>query len=1014
MPDNQEAEAGTVQQLRVLHRRITELEQSQQTLERSEKQFRELFENASVGVYRTMPDGRIIMANPALVHMLGYSSFEQLSQRNLEKEGFAPGYPRSLFKDLIEKNGRVASLESAWLRQDGTTLFVSEHGRVVRDESGRPLYYEGVVHDITERKKTEEKLKQYQLMVESAQDAIFYKDLESRYIIANNKTLEAFGLLREQVIGKNDYEIMPDEEQAKRNIEDDSLVFRTGKATEFTKCMTDAEGKERWFHAIKVPQFDDRRKIVGLIGVARDITDRKKAEASLKESEAKYRDLVEEMTDVIYTLDAQGNVTSVNKAGKAMFGREPQEVIGKTFANWIPPDKLPDAMAVFKRILGGEKITAETVMLDKNGRPHHVEFSSTPIIKDGVVVGTRGIIRDITERKKGQEKLKESESALRAIIDSVTESVLLIDTDETILAANRTLAERLGTTLDEMIGKHGYDFLPDDVAKSRKLQVEKVVRTGEPVIFEDVCGARHILLSINPIKDSTGKVTRLAIFAFDITEHKKTEEALREAEQKWRCLVENAPDVILTADPDGTIMFMNRTVPPYTPEEAIGTSVYDYVLPEHRDVLRRAFEHVVQTGQSHSYELAGAGPDGRTSWYQSRLGPIEQGGQVVAVMLIATDVTERKQAEDALRRSENKYKTLLENLPQRVFLKDKNSVYISCNENYARDLRIKADQIVGKTDYDFYPKELAEKYRADDRRIVESGQTTDIEEKYILEGKEFIVHTVKTPVRDEQGNVIAILGIFRDITESKRQERELNLYREKITRAEQLASLGALSATLAHEMTQPLTAIRLSIENSLADLQAGNYPNDAMEGLKDGLDEVSHAASIIDRLRHFARQSSEKAVSQVNLKEAAERIVRLLNKNAQQANVFVHLKGLEKLPPIYVYEKDMEQLFFALIDNAIQAADGKKNRQLIISGTVKGERIELQFADNCGAIAPENLDKIFEPFFTTKPAGEGTGLGLCVVKNIVFRAGGKVWAKSDLGKGATFFVTLPITKAMRT
>jgi PAS domain S-box-containing protein len=1261
MPDDQEAEAGTVQQLRVLHRRITELEQAQQTLERSEKQFRELFENASVGVYLTTPDGRIIMANPALVHMLGYSSFEQLSQRNLEKEGFAPGYPRSLFKDLIEKNGRVASLESAWLRQDGTTVSVSEDGWVVRDESGRPLYYEGVVHDITERKKAEEKLKQYQVMVESAQDAIFYRDLESRYIIANNKTLEAFGLLREQVIGKNDYEIMPDEEQAKRNIEDDSLVFRTGKATEFTKCMTDAEGKERWFHAIKVPQFDDRRKIVGLIGVARDITERKKAEASLRENEAKYRDLVEEMTGVIYTLDAQGNVTSVNKAGKAMFGREPQEVIGKTFANWIPPDKLPDAMAVFKRILGGEKITAETVMLDKNGRPHHVEFSSTPIIKDGVVVGTRGIIRDISERKraeyelqeshkkycdlvdnitdgvyqidtkgnftyvnkvieersgipaekfvglnfrdvvipeyheivsanlarslageqvapfelayrtatgqtitvetnvrpiydgntitgvqgisrditgrkKAEEKLKESESALRAIIDSVTESVVLMDTDETILAANRTQAERLGTTLDELIGKHSYDFLPDDVAKSRKLQLEKVVRTGQPVIFEDIRGARHILNSFNPIKDSTGKVTRLAIFAFDMTEHKKleqalreselryrslfesspvglglttadgkildcnstmlamigysnaeirqvnvrdtyvnpgdrarllkelqtnglvrdleaqlkrkdgttywanltvipfafagentilatqvditerkkTEEALREAEQKWRCLAENAPDVILTAKPDGTILYLNRSVPPYTTEEAIGTSVYDYVLSEHRDILRRAFEHVVQTGQPYSYELAGAGPGGHSSWYQSWVGPIKQDGQVVAVMLIATDVTERKQAEDTLRQSETKYRTLLENLTQKVFLKDRNSVYISCNENHARDLRIKADQIVGKTDYDFFPKELAEKYRADDRRIVESGQTTDIEEKYILEGQEFIVHTVKTPVRDKQGNVTAILGIFWDITESKRQERELNLYREKMTRAEQLASLGALSAILAHEMTQPLTAIRLSIENSLADLQAGNYPNDVLEGLKDGLDEVSHAASIIDRLRHFARQSSEKTVSQVNLKEAAERIVRLLNKNAQQANVFVHLKGLEKLPPIYVYEKDMEQLFFALIDNAIHAADGKKNRQLTISGTVKGEQIELQFADNCGGIAPENLDKIFEPFFTTKPAGEGTGLGLCVVKNIVSRAGGKVWAKSDLGKGATFFVTLPITKGMRT
>jgi PAS domain S-box-containing protein len=571
-------------------------------------------------------------------------------------------------------------------------------------------------------------------------------------------------------------------------------------------------------------------------------------------------------------------------------------------------------------------------------------------------------------------------------------------------------AERLGTTIDGLIGKCGYDFLPPDVAESRKLQVEKVVHTGQPVVFEDVRGARHLLHSLNPVKDSTGKVTRLAIFAFDMTERKKAQEALREAEQKWRCLAENAPDVILTADPDGTIIFMNRTVPPYTPEEAIGTSVYDYVLPEYRDVLRHALEEVVRTSQSCGYELAGAGPDGRTSWYQSRLGPIKQGGQVVAITLIATDVTERKQAEDALRQSEIKYRTLLENLTQKVFLKDRNSVYISCNENYARDLRIKADQIAGKTDYDFYPRELAEKYRADDKRIIESGQATDIEEKYILEGQEFIVHTVKTPVRDEQGNVTGILGIFWDITESKQQERELNLYREKMAQAERLASLGTLSATVAHELTQPLTTIRLSIENSLAQLEATSCPGDILEELKDGLDGVSDAVLVVDRVRNFARQSSEKAITEVNLREVAERIARLLDKNARQANISVQLKDLEKLPPIYARERDMEQLFFALADNAIHAADGKRKRQLSISGAVKGDHIELRFADNCDGIAPENLDKIFEPFFTTRPAGEGTGLGLPIVQHIVSRAGGKVWVENKPGKGATFFVALPIGK----
>lgn len=231
-----------------------------------------------------------------------------------------------------------------------------------------------------------------------------------------------------------------------------------------------------------------------------------------------------------------------------------------------------------------------------------------------------------------------------------------------------------------------------------------------------------------------------------------------------------------------------------------------------------------------------------------------------------------------------------------------------------------------------------------------------------------------------------------------------------MAQAERLASLGTLSATVAHELTQPLTTIRLSIENSLAQLEATSCPGDILEELKDGLDGVSDAVSVVDRVRNFARQSSEKAITEVNLREVAERIARLLNKNAQRANISVRLKDLEKLPPIYAREKDMEQLFFALADNAIHAADGKRKRQLTISGAVEDDRIELRFADNCGGVAPENLDKIFEPFFTTRPACEGTGLGLLIVQHIVSRAGGKVWVENKPGKGATFFVALPIGK----
>ena len=162
----------------------------------------------------------------------------------------------------------------------------------------------------------------------------------------------------------------------------------------------------------------------------------------------------------------------------------------------------------------------------------------------------------------------------------------------------------------------------------------------------------------------------------------------------------------------------------------------------------------------------------------------------------------------------------------------------------------------------------------------------------------------------------------------------------------------------------------------------------------------------------MGNKKAEKIVEEVDLKVVAERIVNLLNESARRAKVRLCLEDMDTLPPVYADEKDLEQVFFALIDNAIQAADGQKARALVISGCEKDEDVELRFSDDCGGIAYEDVDKIFEPFFTTKPPGQGTGLGLCVVKNIVSCTGGKVRLESKYGEGSTFFVTLPINEGM--
>jgi len=264
-------------------RLVMEKRQVEEALRESEARYRLLAENANDAIYMLDSDLRITDVNPFTEQAIGYSQDELIGRSFPELGLLAPASLGLALEDAarVLAGERISRAVYEFITKGGRHLF----GEV----SGAPIYQEGqvvgvlaIARDITERKRAEKELKTYQLMVESAHDAIFFKDLESRYIVANRKTLEAFGLSRNEVIGKNDYELMPNQEEAKRNVEDDQLVFRTGEPGEIIKHMTGADGKGYWFHAVKVPQFDDKGNVVGLVGIARDITKRKRAERLLQ------------------------------------------------------------------------------------------------------------------------------------------------------------------------------------------------------------------------------------------------------------------------------------------------------------------------------------------------------------------------------------------------------------------------------------------------------------------------------------------------------------------------------------------------------------------------------------------------------------------------------------------------------------------------------------------------------------------------------------------------------------
>jgi PAS domain S-box-containing protein len=406
--DGKTDKAALLQELGRLRRQFQELTQSL-------KQFKELFDNAVVGVYRTTPDGRIIMANSAFVQMLGYSSFEELSKRNVEEEGFVPGYPRSTFKELIEKEGKVVGLESSLTRKDGTTIFIRENARIVCGRSGKTMYYEGVVEDITERKKTEDELKQYQLMVESAQDAIFFKDLKSRYIVANKKTLEAFGLSGEKVIGKNDYEIMPDKEEAKKNIDDDNIVFKTGKPKEIIKQMTGTDGKHRWFQALKVPHFDDKGNIIGLIGIARDITKRKRNEDELKILKQQTEFILGVTKTGLDIIDSQFNIRYIDPEWQKVYGDPTGK---KCYEYFMDRSQVCPGCGIPKSLQTKSITVSEEILVKENNRP--IQVTTIPFQNEKGEWLVAEVNVDISERKKAEE-------VLRTTLDATTESVLLVD-----------------------------------------------------------------------------------------------------------------------------------------------------------------------------------------------------------------------------------------------------------------------------------------------------------------------------------------------------------------------------------------------------------------------------------------------------------------------------------------------------------------------------------------------------------------------------------------------------------
>jgi PAS domain S-box-containing protein len=361
---------------------------------------------------------------------------------------------------------------------------------------------------------------------------------------------------------------------------------------------------------------------------------------------------------------------------------------------------------------------------------------------------------------------------------------------------------------------------------------------------------------------------------------------------------------------------------------------------------------------------------------------------------------QHKLFEDTLRRSEKKYRTLLENLPQKIFHKDSHSVYISCNKNYADDLKIRPDEITGKTDYDFYPRKLAEKYRADDNEVMKRGVVKTIEERYVKDGEKMIVHTVKVPIKDKREKAIGILGIFWDITERKKMEHKVAAYQKDLK-----ALALQLTSVEEHERKNLATFLHDNIGQSLSILKiqlALFAKSVSSEQSKEEMQKIlTHIDQLIQDTRSLTYELSPAVLYQLGLGAGLEYLVEQVK---QQSGIMIHFKddkrpkSLDNDTSIFLYRSVHE-----LLINVLKYA---KAHNVNVSFERSNDHALISVVDDGVGFAPS------KGYAFKNPGSKG--IGLFSIRERLNQLGGKFAIVSKLNHGTRVSLMLPLNKNKKT
>jgi PAS domain S-box-containing protein len=1024
---------------------ITERKQVELALRESEAHFRCLATNIPGIVFQnhtTVEGGfAVLYASSGCSELYEVSAEEMLSGRYTFRDFEHPEDRPMIDQKIVETSQSLQPFNQEFriVTLSGVLKWVHMISQPTLQADGS-IVWDGIVQDVSDRKQAELELQseqiRLQLALDAAQMGTWSCNLQADRLTWSDRTQKIFGFMPGTFAGDRDAfltQVYPEDlDRVTRAI---SQCLETGNPYNIEHRIHRLDGEVRWLAVWGVISTEHLTTDQQLIGVVSDITDRKQAEIALQASEQRYRAIVEDQTELLLRRTPDHTVRFMNQAYCQFYGVTFEELIGQDLLT-VVHESIRDWVRVsldnITRSLTPENPTAflENWVIDAKGQLHFYHFSDLVIFDaDGRLVEIQTVGYDITDRKRAEDALQESETRFRQLAENIPEVFWVADSDlSQILYVSPAYESIWGCTCTSLY-ENPLSFTdpihPED--RDRILSVVQQQRqqgwNEEYRIIQPSGTVRWIWEQSFPILENDGHVQRLVGICQDITDRKQAEESL----SQLGIAVENAMTGISRLDSTGHFIMASggyAQMLGYQPEELIGLSWADTVPQQDHQLGIAAAQIMLQHGRAEQ-ELQAVRKDGSIFYKQILLvKSFNSRGEHDGHYCFMRDISERKQAELEIRQLNqvleqqnrslealveqrtSELLTFINALPDYIFVVERDGQRIPfCNDRLA-SVTLLGDRhaVQGRTLFDCFSAKEATYFAEQNRQVFESGELLHTQESIPLSTGQLHIDTYKIPLKHSNGEVYALICSSRDVTElvlARQSLTERTIQLEAINR-----ELESFSYSVSHDLRAPLRHIngfvnalklRLADHEALTDLKLVHYL-DVIETSSKKM------AQLIDGLLTLSRVGRKTMdYKPVNLRDLTYQAIELAQTSLETTTTVEFVIG--ELPTVRGDASLLQQVLSNLIENAVKFTHHQPAPRIEISSLSDGT---IVVKDNGIGFETDYVDKLFEAFqrLHTQTEYVGTGIGLTIVKRIIHRHGGTIWAESQPNQGASFYFRL--------